>query len=238
VLDSDAIVTVPRGWREEVYINDLYANRVVELQPGGGSVTVMYTNYATGFGTGYKYYLYDARTGDASFFARTTEHLYFEWHPLGTLLFYRYPDQELWYVYDVTAREHRRFGHIPDGIWSPDGRYKVTWYYASEEELQQDIETEQPTPKLSIWDLETGLTRRYCIAQTEREFYSAELLWSPDSRYLVFQILLPEDVNDEVTPRRLLVLDTETGAVVDLGFDVEIPIAWVEDAANAGGTGR
>jgi hypothetical protein len=212
----------------DLRVNELPASFISSIQPPDGSIAAVRTTFNTGSGTGYKYYLYDLKTGEAEFFARTEQELQFEWHPLGDRLFYRYPDTDDWYVYEVASKEHRIFGAIPNGLWSPDGHYKVDWYYPPSDDVQRRVEAKQPIPKITIWDSQTGLTRRYCIPQTELDSLGGDLLWSPDSRYIAFRTYLPNEAGLEVNAPRLLVLDTETGAVVDLGFDVEMPVAWVE----------
>src|SRR5690606_7229427 len=116
-------------------------------------------------GIGYKYYIYDRATGEADYFARlvNNESLRVSWHPLGKALYYRYPTDETWYVYDPQTRQHRVLGILPGGQLSRDGRYRVEAFRRSCEENEARRLAGQPIPNLRVWDSETGLMRHYCV---------------------------------------------------------------------------
>jgi hypothetical protein len=215
----------------QISINQL-STGIVDYQPGGGNLALAYTSSPTGTGRDeYKFYLYDLATGEYEFFLRDTNFPESFWTPSGSQLFYRPPllnADDPWYVYDVATKTHREFGGLPGGEWSPDGRYMVEWYDPGNEEINRLREAELPLPKLSISDFQTGLTRLYYVPQTGYTPLDGRWLWSPDVRYLTFRYTFPDAPNAEVSQPHLLVLDTQTGEVVDLGFDFEFPVAWVE----------
>jgi hypothetical protein len=255
-------VTEPFLPRESVSVNEMYTE-TVSVQPGDGRIVVVRTVFNTGSGTGYKYYIYDRDTNEIGYFARLAEFfsndMTFSWHPLGTSLYYQYPDKPDWYLYDVDTRQHHFLGQLPDGQWSRDGRYRVGWVSLPFEEIEQRAAASQLLPKLSIWDSQTGLTRQYCIPQTGLDTYFEQLYWSPDNRYLAFILSLPvggdavlqdfvseatsEAITDSVptatqvshkdSGRRLLILDTQTGSVTDFGMDLGYQlgaiIVWTDE---------
>ncbi len=258
--------------RSSVTVNNLYTETIT-TQPAGGPLAVVRTSFNTGRTTGYKYYIVNQDTGVEDYFARLADYpvgeMTFVWHPLGTSLYYRYPFEDQWFIYDPATSQHRVLGELPDGVWSPDGRYRADWYWVSAEEraaregaLQQgagttatpvfslptptmmvlgatsvpldsaaeESEERPPEPKITVWDSETGLIRRYCLPGTERENFSGPLHWSPDNRYLVFRIRLPADGNFPTVRSRTLVLELATGAVTELSFDVGDVIVWTGEA--------
>jgi len=215
-------------------VNEL-STEYVSSRPDGDPVFVLRTSFNTGSGFGYKYYVYDYIAGTVDYFARLTEgELSLEWHPKGTALYYRYPDADDWYIYDPATREHRLLGELPGGIWSRDGRYRVSWYVPSGEEYRAYIKTGTPLPKLSVWDSETGLIRRYAVPDTADAMFDSVLYWSPDSRYLAFNLTLPADMQYEVFRPRTLVLDTQTGTVTELSMDVSQILLWIDHVPERG----
>jgi hypothetical protein len=214
---------------DTIEVNEL-PTATLATQPGRGPLALVATQFNAGSSVGQKFYIYDRETGVADYFARLTggESLEYVWHPLGRELYYRYPSDMDWYSFDAETREHRLLGELPSGQWSRDGRYRVRWFNLTTEAMDDREKEGLPFPKLSIWDSETGLTRQYCIPQTERASIETRLLWSPDSRYLAFLMVLPADQGQEVFRPRALILDTETGSVTELTFDINQMIVWME----------
>jgi WD40 repeat protein len=213
-----------------IRVNELATTTLAE-QPDGGPLALVSTTFTGAHSTGYKYYIYDRDTGTAAYFARLVDEDYNEiieawWHPLGKALYYRYWDSDDWYVFDPITRQHYILGALPEGEWSRDGRYRVTWFTLPSDERDARIKAKQPLPKLSIWDSETGLIRRYCIPETGTAGLSGELDWSPDSRYIAFQTRLPADGDESTVRPRALILDRQTGRVTELTFDVTDIIVW------------
>ncbi|NDJ76938.1 MAG: hypothetical protein GYB65_11840, partial [Chloroflexi bacterium] len=222
-----------------VRVNEL-RTETLSAQPGGGPLRLVRTSFNTGRSTGYKYYIVDRDTGAVDYFARLAadsgNDLSTTWHPLGWALYYRYSGtaSDEWYVFDTQTREHRLLGVLPGGDWSRDGRYRVDWYSMPSDQREERQEAGLPIPKITIWDSQTGLMRRYCIPQTEDRTYSGPLYWSPDSRYLAFTISLPADDNSPLARPHTLVLDTETGTVTELSFDIVDIFVWTDDVADRG----
>jgi hypothetical protein len=215
-----------------ISVNELRTD-IIATQPDSGQFVLVRTSFNTGYGTGYKYYIYDRETGTAEYFARLastgSNDLDAVWHPLGTVLYYRYPDTPDWYLYDPAAHQHRWLGALPDGGWSREGRYRVDWFSLPQDEIEARLKAEQPVPKLKLWDSDTGLTRRYCIPHTGgSSFDGASLVWSPDSRFLAFRITLPEDGSYDTVRPRTFILDTQTGSVTELTFAVTRIILWTD----------
>jgi hypothetical protein len=201
----------PKPWDGRLNINGERAE-MISRQPGGDLV-VARTTFSTGVNPGYQYYLYDIATGQAQYFARLTEYpeqsLTVQWHPLGTKLYYYYPTPPrqpvIWYVYDTETNQHTRLNQLFWGTWSPGGRYVA---YATDSRAQP----------LGVWDSQTGLFRAYCIPETGARLYSGPILWSPDERYIALQAGLPKDESQPGVGRHTLILDIETGSVIDLSF--------------------
>ena len=142
-------------------------------------------------------------------------------------MYYTMPHENIWYVYDVTAHEHRILGELPRGAWSRDGRVRVSSYYPLADDAAARIEAGLPVPNLSIWDSITGLTRRYCVPDVS-SMDGVGLYWSPDNRYLAFTTYLNSDRNGDVIRPRTLMLDTETGSVTELTYEIDQIILWSE----------
>jgi hypothetical protein len=238
-------------------INNL-ATHALALQPVAERYWLVSMEYGNDLGQ--KYYLYDRQTDTATYFARAEGGiLNYQWHPLGESLYYQYPSDSRWYRFDPATGQHEVINDLPDGLWSRDGRYRVSWTTPSQQEYRERVERREPLPKISIWDSETGLTRRYCIPETGTEIYGQPFLWSPDNRYLAFRIPLPllgdtypvlytptpQDPTPTPMPTstpiplelhyqyqnpRVLVLDTHTGYVTILTDQVDTPIIWTGEA--------
>ncbi|MBN1967706.1 MAG: hypothetical protein JW910_23825, partial [Anaerolineae bacterium] len=233
--------------RSSVSINQL-STETVAVQPGGGPLVVVRTAFNSGHNTGYRYYIVDRDTGTVDYFARlaaySSNNLDAIWHPLGRELYYRYPGGEDWYIFDAATRTHRVLGDLPDGTWSRDGRYRAAWFTLPYEERSARIEQLTATPlplpvgpfteagtleMIRVWDSITGEVRRFCIPETPGRSDNRPLLWSPDNRYLVFRIELPGDGNFDTVRPRTLILDTQTGNVVELALDVSEVVLWMQD---------
>jgi hypothetical protein len=225
-----------RDWRPPIEINDLDIT-IIGYQPGTENrYVVVRTQFNTGRTIGYKYYIYDREAEEALYFARlsnypTTE-MTFYWHPLGDTLYYHYPGtaDDMWYAFDTATRQHYLFGEFHSGEWSPDGRFLITEFSLFFDEEEERREAGLPIYRLSIWDRESGLTRRYCVPHFDIErLPSRNFVWSPDNRYLVFRATLPQDQGFESAPVRTLIMDTYTGSVTEIQKDVRSIIAWMGD---------
>lgn len=224
---SDPIFAPP-----SIRVNELPTSEIA-AQPDGGPLALVRTSFTGARSTGYKYYIYDRDTETAEYFARLVDEPQNEiaeavWHPLGKALYYRYPDSRQWYVYDVATRQHAVLGDLPGGTWSPDGRYRVEWFSLPGEERDLREEADLPIPRIRLWDSETGLLRQYCIPESEYIGRTGSLYWSPDSQYLVFQAELDTRYNAETLRSHTLVLDTGTGTLTKLTFDVTRINGWME----------
>jgi hypothetical protein len=209
-------------------------------------------------GNGQKYYMVDRKTGNAEYFARGDNgSLEFFWHPFGNTLYYHYPGDRRHFMFDPATGKHGIMQYLPPlGSWklSRDGRYVVQWTQLDTDERIEFQVAKKLLPKISIWDSQTGLTRRYCLPETG-EVSGSQLAWSPDNRYLAFRMQLPLEgdtfptfytVTPEIPPpaptpipletqyqlrnARTLVLDTQTGSVTVLSDQVGEVIVWTENA--------
>ncbi len=140
-----------------------------------------------------------------------------------TRLFYSFPDEitKTDYVFDPADQTHRIvtekcFG----GTLSPNQRYRV---------FGRNLDRAQP---IGVWDTLTGLQRSYCIPENGARLYEGSFAWSPDSRYIALQTTLPKDESQPGIGAHTLILDTETGVMVDLTTGVGAVLAWMEDAAE------
>lgn len=250
----NSTTTDPATLPQAPSINDLPTN-ALSLQPVEQRYWLLSTDY--GKGVGAKYYLYDTQTQKADYFARIDgSGLNFQWHPLGKALYYQYPSDPRWYRFDASTGQHEIMGRLPDGQWSRDGRYRVQWTSLNSDEYRQHIEMHTLMPKISVWDSETGLTRRFCIPQSGvNSDGSGSFLWSPDNRYLSFRMMLPPSGDtwpelytptpQDPTPTpmptktpipletqyqyqnaRTIILDTQTGSVTMLTDQIGEPIVW------------
>ncbi len=238
-------------------INDL-PTTPLSLQPVEQRYWLMNMDYGGGVGT--KYYLYDLQANTVDYFARLIGGgLIYQWHPLGQALYYQYPNDVRWYRFDPTTARHEIMGSLPDGQWSRDGRYRVQWMSLGGDEYRQFVQQRELLPKISIWDSQTGLTRRYCIPESGISNAGSSLLWSPDNSYLSLRMTLPpegdtwpelytptpQDPTPTPQPRptdipletqyqyqtaRTLVLDTQTGTVTVITDQANDALVWTGES--------
>lgn len=216
----------PEPWIPRVEVNEIDAT-ILDRQPGGPLVLVR-TTYSTGVGPGYKYYLYNFENGDYTFFARIGDNsgeLSWRWSPIGDRLFYYYPPppntDPIWYQFDFEADTHRLLGNFVGGTWSDDNRYVA-------------YRTDRRSQPIAVYDTETGLTRTYCIPQLGARFYNGDFTWSPDSRYVAIQAFLPEDENVEGVGQHTMILDIESGQMLDLTTGVGNLVMWIQERGTYG----
>lgn len=209
---------------------------VVTTQPGTTTrYSVLRTRFNTGRSLGSKYYIYDYQTETSTYFARFagvgSNEMDFQWDEFGDLLFYHYPtdNSNEWYVFDTRTAEFSFYGDLRGGIWSHDYRYRFSTYRLPSSQYNERVENEEQLPKFQIWDSQTDLTRIYCVPQTDTDELSPEAVWSPDNRYIYFQITLPEDAEYPNAPVRAVVLDTKTGYVTEVSQDVRGIYLWTLD---------
>ncbi len=211
----------PDPWLPEVYIDGVQA-QLVTRQPGG-SLAIVEIDYTTGTGVGHEYFLYNIDTGEWSVLARETRgQMSFSWHALGDRLYYTYPGftdslfRSLWFQYTVSTGEHALLGLLPDGLWSPDGRYRIT-------------STDSRLYPISIWDSQTGLTRQYCLPETGTRLYDGGFFWSPDSQYVALRAPLPKDEAQEGVGQHVIVLDVLNGTMTDVTTGFGPLFMWAPD---------
>lgn len=214
----------PNPWVPAIRINDLPA-QFVSRQPGG-PWAVAYTNYNTGLGVGFKYYLYNTDTGESRPFAQNERgEISLYWHPWGDRLFYRFPESNAYYVaYQITfpTVSNRFLGSdYEQGKWSNDGRYRA-------------YSTNQPLQVIGIWDSQTGQIRTYCLPETGARLYNGPFTWSPDNRYLALIAPLPKDEAHEGVGSHTMILNVATGEVVDLTTGVVNILVWAQEPGTYG----
>jgi len=215
----------PDPWWPNISVNEIDAD-LIARQPGG-PLAVVRTTFSTGIGPGYKYYIYHTETGEYSYFARVADQgeVSFSWHPLGDRLFYYYQplsnERVVWYQFNADDGQHYYLGNQVSGIWSTEGRYRA-------------FSTGRRTQQVGVWDSQTGAIRTYCVPETGARTYDGPFFWSPDSRYLALQAFLPEDEADPEVGQHTLILDIETGAVVDLTTGVAILVDWSREPGQYG----
>jgi WD40 repeat protein len=205
----------------EATINELPVE-IINRQPGGSWV-VARIPFRTGASIIYQYYLYNLATAESILFARYPS-LNMVWHPLGDRLFFQYDnfhDSE-WYQLTMETLEFRRMpSRLYPGTWSPNGRYSV---FANPEASSQ-----RAFP-IIVWDTESGLQQRYCVPETGARLYTGGFMWSPDNRYVALLAPLPKDEAQEGVGQHLLILDIETGAMVDLTNGTGFPVSWIQES--------
>jgi hypothetical protein len=153
----------------------------------------------------------------------------FNWHPFGKLLYYRYPNNPVWYAFLPETEQFVVMGdYLPGGELSRDARYRINSYFFPSEEREERMEAGTPIPNLQVWDSETGATRLYCVPHFEGVSINGE--WSPDGRYWIFQDYLPEDTNYPSPPFRTFVLDVQTGSVTEISQLAGEIILWMEES--------
>ncbi len=212
----------PKPWIPELSINGL-PTTLVNRQPGGPWV-VASTPYNTGVGTGYKYYLYNTDSGDYQLFAQYNyESINVYWHPFGDRMYYTFP-RLFSPTYQVTFPnvDNQRLGSAQGGTWSSDGRYRA---FSSDGNLAYPI---------GVWDSQTGQTRRYCLPENGARGYGGTFTWSPDSRYIALQTTLPKDESVEGVGQHTLILNIETGEMVDLTTGVGPLVVWAQEPGTYG----
>jgi WD40 repeat protein len=214
----------PPVWLPEVEINEIPAE-FMSRQPGGPWAVVV-TQYSTGTGVGYKYYLYHTETGIYQLFAQnnyTTLNLY--WHPTGNRLFYSFPESNpsrtITYQITFPTMSNQRLGYDPGGVWSNDSRYRA-------------FRTSNRAQPIGIWDSQTGTIRTYCLPETGARLYDGTFTWSPDNRYIALQAPLPKDESQEGIGQHTLILNVETGEAVDLTTGVVQILMWAQEPGTYG----
>lgn len=212
--------------------NDL-STTIVSVQPKAYfRYSVARTTFNTGSGEGYRYYIHDRQDDEFMYFAQLLnfQELILEWHPLGESLYYRYPNDSIWYAYIPIEEEHLVLGDFPDGIWSRDGRYRASTIIMNEDDRLDRIEDGIPIQHFGIWDRTTGHTRAYCIPELETPIsnLTSELFWSPDNRYIAFQFALPKELEYLSAPIRTFVLDIETGSVTEISDFAGQIVLWTQ----------
>ena len=219
-----------------ININDLSYEVISEQGGLDNRYALVRTAFNTGYGTGYKYYIYDRETEEALYFARLSDErdvsigIESFWHPLRDVLYYRYPfgEHDEWYIFDTVTRAHYFLGELPGGTWSRDGRYRIQTYSLPFEDEDERIEADLPIHRISIWDREDGLTRRYCVPNFVDDYLPqhTEFYWSLDSRYVAFLVQLPDDFGNEAVPTRTWVLDTHSGYITEISTQAQSIIVW------------
>jgi Tol biopolymer transport system component len=164
-------------------------------------------------------------TGESMMFERYPE-LALVWHPLGRYLYYAYyeyrqygrRDREGWFEIDLSTLEKApaQFSPYLDSTWSNEGRY-------------QAYRTGNRAYPVGVYDTETGQERLYCVPETGARTYDGTFVWSPDSRYVALRAPLPADEADEGVGQHLMILDTETGAMVDLSTGTGEVVSWIQE---------
>lgn len=219
----------PDPWIPFVSVNEL-PTTLVSRQPGG-PLAVVSTPFKTGRGMGSKYYLYNTETHEYTIIARTPREDEFDnmnfdfeatWHPLGDRLFYSYRYGGSNYQISSDTGDNRKLGGYQGGKWSNEGRYTA-------------FSTNRRTHPIGIWDSQTGLTRNYCLPETGARFYEGGFTWSPDSRYVALLAPLPKDETVEGVGQHVMVMDIETGEVVDVATGAVSLLVWSRDPGTYGG---
>jgi WD40 repeat protein len=213
----------PEPYFEEARINEMDAE-FLGRQPGG-DWAVARIPFSTGTGLIYQYYLFNMVTGESMMFERYPE-LALVWHPLGRYLYYAYyeyrqygrRDREGWFEIDLSTMEKApaQFSPYLDSTWSNEGRY-------------QAYRTGNRAYPVGVYDTETGQERLYCVPETGARTYDGTFVWSPYSRYLALRAPLPADEADEGVGQHLMILDTETGAMVDLSTGTGEVVSWIQE---------
>jgi WD40 repeat protein len=213
----------PNPWIPRITINELPAE-YVSRQPGG-PWAVAYTIYNTGVGPGFKYYLYHTETHIYQLFAQYNhENISVYWHPTGDRLFYSFLVQSgRPPIYQVAFPDvaNQLVGFAPLGEWSNDGRYVA---YRSESRAYP----------IGIWDSQTGDTRTYCLPETGARLYDGQFTWSPDNVYIALSAPLPKDESQEGVGQHTMILNVETGEVVDLTTGIVQILLWSQTPGTYG----
>ncbi len=212
----------PDPWIPSASVNELPTE--ILTRQNNGQLAVVRTLFSTGTGPGYKYYLYDFETDTYELLARSdSAAVRFRWLPFGERFVYsfnvdaRTPNYYLW-------SEDAGFRSLPlnfGGTMSTEGRY----FARSTDRRAQQIE---------IFDSQTGLTRTYCLPETGARLYQGGFEFSPDSKYVALLAPLPKDEDVEGIGQHVLILNIETGEVVDLTTGFTNVVVWAKDFGTYG----
>ncbi|HEX2909049.1 MAG TPA: hypothetical protein VHO69_19405 [Phototrophicaceae bacterium] len=107
------------------------------------------------------------------------------------------------------------------GQWSNDGRYRA-------------YRTASRAQPVGVWDSQTGFTRTYCLPETGARLYDGPFTWSPDNLYVAVQAPLPKDEAKAGVGQHTLILNVETGDVVDLTTGVVNILIWAQEPGSYG----
>jgi hypothetical protein len=215
-----------------------------------GTLEVL-AEYAPG---GTRYWLRDTANGQSEVFVQGD--VWMEWQPAGRFLYYfvsgtNYVGES--YIYDTASRRHARVDAIPGGLWSPDGRLRVSGASIPYDQIVRTLMRGDLPPSLQVWDSETGQLRTYCFPESNGNTLASQFIWSPDSRYVAFTVNLPIGGDVRPTPTfaispeappatatpipletqydyqfpRTIVLDTETGIMTIISTDVSAIERWI-----------
>ena len=219
VQDVLGVYPDPRPYFTDVTINRLAAT-FVSRQPAG-VWAVVYTVYNNGIGEGTKYYLFNMETGAYVQFAENRSGLIDSfWHPYGDRLFYSFPNSDDRYQIVFPEMENQIRGASPGGTWSGDGRLRV-------------YNNDSAAYPVGVWDSVTGRNRVYCLPGTGGQGYSGEFYWSPDDRYVALLMPFP-GTEANTTINHTLVLNIETGELVDVGDGAYQLLAWAAEPGAYG----
>lgn len=182
---------------------------------------------------GRRYYWHDRQTNQISLFLITTgESMSYEWQPNGERFYYQVSSRNTYYVYDFVTGRNGPTAYYT-GMWSPDANKTVQTYVPTARELYDYERENRQLPRLTVWNRENNTMTRYCLPDTDINQGANILMWSPDSRYLLVQAALKLPETYEVSRPQMLILDTETGRVIDLGADIERVTIWTTLSAGA-----
>jgi hypothetical protein len=233
LLDVETgVITEPLDSRQPDY-NDLATGNIT-AQPGVvNRYNVVQTRFNAGRGDGFRYFIYDRQDEEFIYFSRLGEYppqeMIFSWHPLGTVLYYAYPDNPIWYAFLPESETFVVVGEdLPGGGWSNDGRYRIDNYSMPFGEAEERIEDGLPVPSLQVWDSVTGASRLYCTPGLDGQSRDARI-WSPDNRYWIFQSTLLNDNLYERPPYRTFVLDLQTGSVTEISQLASSIAMWMQE---------
>jgi hypothetical protein len=214
--DPDPIVI------QNIVINGIVAERVMDISASVWSVARI--PFSTGTSIIYQYYLYNTETAEWVMFARVAG-MGLAHDGLGTRLFYTFQQvnrQSVWnqIMLDTVSADGyqaNRLSSFGEGIWSLRVRYRIS-------------ATGNSAYPIQLWDSQQGIIRNYCIPETGARLYGGGFLWSPDHRYVALRAPLPKDEADEGVGQHLLVLDIETGAIVDVTTGISSSMFWIAES--------